>query len=59
MVERFDAGLVINNISSDIVLKSVTDIISDYPRYNRNAIKAGQILQQENSANTLYLVLVT
>ena len=58
MVDRFDAGLVVSNNSSNEVLKSVTFIISDYSRYNRNAIKAGKTLQQENSANTLYQILV-
>ncbi len=57
MVERFDAGLVTDNMSPDAVLKSVTAIISDYSRYNANANNAGQALQQENSANTLYEVL--
>ena len=57
MVERFDAGLVTNNMSPDAVLKSITAIIADYSRYNKNAITAGQALQQENSANTLYHVL--
>lgn len=58
MVERFDAGSVVNSMSADTVLKSVTTIISDYSRYNRNAIKAGQTLQQENSADMLYQVLI-
>lgn len=58
MVERFDAGSVVNSMSADTVLKSVTTIISDYSRYNRSAIKAGQTLQQENSANMLYQVLI-
>lgn len=57
MVERFDAGLVTENMAPEAVLKLVTDIISSYPRYNDNAIQAGQILQQENNANTLYKVL--
>ena len=57
MVERFDAGLVTNNMSPDAVLKSIAAIIADYSRYNKNAITAGQALQQENSANTLYHVL--
>jgi len=58
MVERFDAGLVTDNMSPESVLKRVEAIISDYSRYNFNANKAGQTLQQENSANTLYKVLI-
>jgi glycosyltransferase involved in cell wall biosynthesis len=57
MVERFDAGLVNDNMTPDAVLKSVNAVISNYSRYNANANKAGQILQQENSANNLYAVL--
>jgi hypothetical protein len=57
MVERFDAGLVINDVTPQEVLNRATAIISDYGRYNANAIKAGQILQSENSASMLYQVL--
>jgi glycosyltransferase involved in cell wall biosynthesis len=57
MIERFDAGLVTDNLSPDSVLKSVKVIISNYSRYSENANKAGQVLQQENSANNLYTVL--
>ena len=58
MVERFDAGLVTDDLSPEAVLKNVAAIISDYSRYNENANKAGQALQQENSASTLYTVLI-
>jgi glycosyltransferase involved in cell wall biosynthesis len=57
MVERFDAGLVTNDVSPQEVLSRATAIISDYGRYNANAIKSGQILQSENSASMLYQVL--
>jgi glycosyltransferase involved in cell wall biosynthesis len=58
MVERFDAGLVTDNMSPEAVLKSVEAIVSDYSRYNANANMAGQALQQENSADALYKVLI-
>ena len=57
MVERFDSGIVTDSISPENVLKSVEAIISDYARYNVNANKAGQTLQQENSADFLYKTL--
>jgi glycosyltransferase involved in cell wall biosynthesis len=58
MVERFDAGLVTKEVSPPAVMGKIMDIISDYARYNANAKNAGQILQQENSANVLYGVLL-
>ncbi|HQS58841.1 MAG: hypothetical protein B7Y56_12440 [Gallionellales bacterium 35-53-114] len=58
IVERFDAGLVTDNMSPEAVLKCVSAIIFDYSRYNTNAIQAGQTLQQENSADALYKVLI-
>jgi glycosyltransferase involved in cell wall biosynthesis len=57
MVERFDAGLVTENMQPESVLKNAEAIIADYARYNDNAIKAGQTLQQENSADVLYNAL--
>lgn len=54
MVERFDAGLVTDIMTPEVVLKRVNCIIADYSYYNENANKAGQTLQQEYSANTLY-----
>lgn len=57
MVERFDAGIILDSLSPEWVLKSAEDIISNYSRYNASASKAGQVLQQENSANALYKVL--
>lgn len=58
MVERFEAGIVLNRMSPETVLKSVQAIISDYARYNVNANHAGQTLQQENSADALYKTLI-
>ena len=57
MVDRFDAGVVIDNESPQAIVKSAAAIIADYANYNSNAGHAGQILQQENSAATLYKVL--
>lgn len=57
VVERFDAGQVVNNTLPEVVLSKATAIISDYARYAANANNAGQILQLENSANHLYAAL--
>lgn len=57
MVERFDAGLVTDNMLPESVLKNVNAIINEYARYNANASVAGKTLQQENSAGGLYKAL--
>jgi glycosyltransferase involved in cell wall biosynthesis len=57
MAVRFDAGLVTDDISPAAVLEKVNVIVSDYSRYNVNANKAGNTLQQENSADALYKAL--
>jgi hypothetical protein len=57
MVERFDAGLVADNMSPQEVLMKATVIISNYAHYNANAVSAGQILQRENNAGVLYKVI--
>lgn len=57
MVERFDAGMVTDDMSPEAVLKSVEIIISNYSRYNANANMAGKVLQRENSAVSLYKAL--
>jgi hypothetical protein len=58
MVERFEAGLVTDDMSPTAVLEKVNIIISEYSRYNVNANQAGHTLQQENSADVLYKVLI-
>jgi glycosyltransferase involved in cell wall biosynthesis len=54
MVERFEAGIVLESLSPEAVMKSVEVIMADYAKYNANANRAGQTLQQENSADALY-----
>jgi len=54
MVERFEAGVVVNNTEPEKILSAVQQIIADYPRYNGNAYRAGLALQQENSADILF-----
>lgn len=54
IVQRFDAGLVIDSAEPEQALLAIQKIIADYPRYNENAYKAGLALQQENSADFLF-----
>jgi len=58
MVQRFDAGRVVNSTDAEEVLRAVQDIIADYPRYSENAYAGGRTLQQENSAAFLYEALM-
>ena len=57
MVERFDAGLVVSDTSAEDVYNKAKAIISNFERYNANAINAGEVLQRENNASMLYQVL--
>ena len=57
LVQRFDAGKIIDNTGPEKTLSAIQDIIAEYPRYSRNAYAAGQVLQQENSAEFLYKTL--
>ena len=54
MVQRFNAGVVVDSTSPESVLAAVQTIIRDFPRYNENASNAGLALQQENSADILF-----
>jgi UDP:flavonoid glycosyltransferase YjiC (YdhE family) len=57
MVQRFDAGKIIDSTSPEKTLSAIQAIIADYPHYCKNAYAAGQILQQENSAEFLFNTL--
>jgi hypothetical protein len=57
MVQRFDAGKIIDSIGPEMTLSAIQEIIADYPRYSKNAYAAGQVLQQENSAEFLFNTL--
>lgn len=54
MVQRFDAGLVVDDTAPEKILAAIQEIIADYPKYNEKAYKAGLTLQQENSAGILF-----
>lgn len=57
MVSRFDAGLVVDANSPGPVLDAVRKQIAEYAYYQRQARAAGDVLQQENSADSLYRLL--
>jgi len=58
MVQRFDAGRIVDSTEPEDVLSAARKIITEYPLYSKNAYAAGQILQQENSAEHLFNTLV-
>jgi len=58
MVQRFDAGKIIDSAEPEKTLSAIQGIIAEYPRYSKNAYAAGQVLQQENSAELLFNTLV-
>lgn len=54
MVKRFDAGVVLNNPSSQNIHEAVQFICHDYAHYHENAKHAGEVLQKEHDPiNTL------
>ncbi|MBU1425719.1 MAG: glycosyltransferase [Gammaproteobacteria bacterium] len=57
MAQRFDAGIVVEDMSPTQVLSAVQRIISEYARYNKHAIAAGKTLQEENNADALFKVI--
>jgi hypothetical protein len=58
MVQRFDAGKIIDSPEPETTLSAIQEIITDYPHYSKNAYAAGLVLQQENSAEFLFNTLV-
>lgn len=57
MVQRFDAGRVVERTEPDEILSAIQEIIADYSTYNENAYQAGLTLQQENSAAILFNIV--
>lgn len=55
--QRFDAGVILDDVSPPQVLSAVQHVIAEYARYNKQARAAGKTLQEENSAETLFKVL--
>ena len=54
IVQRFDAGVVVDSTEPEKTLAAIQEIIANYARYNENAHKAGLALKQENSADFLF-----
>ncbi len=57
MVQRFDAGVIVDDHSPAQVMCGIQRVIADYGRYAEHARMAGKILQEENGAGTLFKVL--
>ena len=57
IVQRFDAGVVVNDFSPLQILSAVDLVIAGFYRYSSNALAAGAVLQEENSAAILFRVL--
>lgn len=58
IVQRFDAGIVVDSPEPEKTLHAAQKIIAEYPRYKKNAYMAGLTLQQENSAEFLLNTLL-
>lgn len=58
MVQRFNAGLVVEDTAPEKVLEAIQKIMTDYTHYQKNAAMAGLTLQQENSAEFLLKRLI-
>ena len=57
MAQRFEAGVSVADLSAPQVLSAVERVMAEYADYNRHALHAGKILQEENDAGTLFRVL--
>lgn len=57
MVQRFDAGAIVSDPSTESVLRAVQQQIEEYTDYAQRASAAGAVLQEENSAQTLFDLL--
>ena len=57
-VQRFDAGIIVESTAPQATLSAIRKIIAEYSRYSKNARTAGRILQQENSAGSLFNALM-
>ncbi len=57
MAQRFEAGVSVDDLSPSSVLSAAQSVIAEYADYNRHALLAGKILQEENDAGTLFRVL--
>jgi hypothetical protein len=58
VVERFGAGVAVQEESPQVVLSAIQQVSGDYPDYYQRAKHAGEVLQRENSASHLMEVLM-
>ncbi len=54
VVERFEAGLAVEDASPQRLLAAVEEIVAGYGRYRGNALRAGDALQRELGAGRLF-----
>lgn len=59
MAERFGAGSVVRDTSAAAVLDAVQAQVASYGQFQASAREAGDVLQRENSADTLYRLLAS
>jgi len=57
VAERFEAGKIVDVATPERILAGMEEIIRDYRRYRRNALRAGGVLQQELSASRLFEIV--
>jgi hypothetical protein len=57
VTERFEAGKVVDAVAPERILSAVEEIIVDYARFRRNALRAGAALQQELNASRLFEIV--
>jgi glycosyltransferase involved in cell wall biosynthesis len=53
MVERFEAGITLGDLTAASLCDAVQQVIRDYPRFASRAASAGQVLQREHHASHL------
>lgn len=57
VVERFQAGVVVDGPEPEPMLRAVQTIVADYPSFRANALRAGAALQREHDADHLLAFL--
>jgi hypothetical protein len=57
VVERFDAGKVVDEATPKRLLAAAEEILRDYGQYRGNALLAGAALQEELSAGRLFEIV--
>ncbi|MBI5575411.1 MAG: hypothetical protein HY896_03490 [Deltaproteobacteria bacterium] len=57
VVERFEAGKAVAEAAPEALFSAAEEILRDYGRYRRNAVRAGRALQEELSAGRLFEIV--